>query len=243
LKEEMLKLINLQEIDSEISGFDADIASKQQIIAERKQSIEDKQAAITACQQKSESLEQLRRDTNAEHEDAGTRIKERLNKMMQVQTSREHQALLKEIEENKKLLKETEEKTLQIMEQIEQVKAEAEELENLCSGEQKLLEEETEQVDKEIKKIDANRKKVAAKRAALAEELQGSMLKRYNKLLVKRDGIAVVPIIEAVCQGCFMTVPPQQFNEIRKGEKLHVCPNCQRVLYFKEKQEAEAVEE
>lgn len=242
MKEEIVKLINLQEIDSEIAGFDTDIAKKQQIIADREQSIQEKKEAITGCQEKTEALLQQQRDTNAEHEDAGTRIKDRQNKMMQVQTSREHQALLKEIEENKKLLKETEESVLQIMEQIEAVKVEAAELENLCSGEKELLEEETVAVEKEIKKIDTTRKKVANKRTALSEDLKATSLKRYNKLLIKRDGLGVVPTIERVCQGCFMTVPPQQFNEIRKGDKLNVCPNCQRILYYKVKEEEVADE-
>lgn len=243
MKEEIQKLIDLQEIDSEIAGFDTAIASKEQILVDREQSIEEKTAAIAACHEKTESLLQLQRETAAENEDAGGRIKDRQNKMMQVQTSREHQALLKEIEENKRLLKETEEKGLLIMEQIEAVQAEAEELENLCSGEKKLLEEEKTDVEKEIKKIDANRKKVNGKRETLAEELKAVSLKRYNMLLKKRDGLAVVPAIDSVCQGCFMTIPPQQFNEIRKGDKLNLCPNCQRILYYRVKEEEVVVEE
>ncbi|MBM9514223.1 zinc ribbon domain-containing protein [Desulfogranum marinum] len=242
MKEEIEKLINLQAIDSEIAGFDTDIAEKQQIITDREKSIQEKKEAIAACLEKTEALLQQQRDTNAENEDAGTRIKDRQNKMMQVQTSREHQALLKEIEENKKLLKETDEKVLNIMEQIEAVKLEATELENLCSGEKELLEEETAAVEKEIKKIDTTRKKVASQRDTLSEDLQAKSLKRYNMLLKKRDGLAVVPAIERVCQGCFMAVPPQQFNEIRKGDKLNLCPNCQRILYYKVKEEEVAVE-
>ncbi len=238
MKEELVKLISLQEIDTEISGFNSDIALKQKTITDREQSIAEKEAAIIACKEKNTALQQQQLDNNTENEDAGIRIKDRQNKMMQVQTSREHQALLKEIEENKKLLKETEEKVLQIMEQIEQLKVEEEELENICAGEKKLLEEEIAQVEKAVKKIDNTRKRVTSKRGKLAEELQGSHLKRYNMLLKKRDGIAVVPTIEAVCQGCFMMVPPQQFNEIRKGNKMNLCPNCQRILYFKEKEEA-----
>ncbi|WP_028585918.1 zinc ribbon domain-containing protein [Desulfogranum mediterraneum] len=242
MKEEIIKLINLQEIDTEIAGFNSAIARKQKTITDREQSILEKEEAIAGCQRKDEALQQLQRDTALENEDAAARIKDRQNKMMQVQTSREHQALLKEIEENKKLLKETEEKTLQIMEQLEQLAAETAELENLCKGEKELLKEEMAQVEKEIKKIDSTRKKVTTKHGVLAEELSQAHMKRYNMLLKKRDNLAVVPVIESVCQGCFMTIPPQQFNEVRKGNKLNLCPNCQRMLYFKEKQAPEEVE-
>ena len=106
MKEELLKLINLQAIDSEIAGFDHAIANHRTTIANREQSIADKEEAIVALKNRIELLNQKQRETRAEHEDAGARVKDRQNKMMQVQTSREHQALLKEIEDNKKLLKE-----------------------------------------------------------------------------------------------------------------------------------------
>jgi predicted nucleic acid-binding Zn-ribbon protein len=34
-----------------------------------------------------------------------------------------------------------------------------------------------------------------------------------------------------------MAIPPQQFNEIRKGERLHLCPTCQRILYYREEEQ------
>ena len=104
MKEELQKLINLQAIDSEIAGFDHAIANHRTTIANREQSIADKEEAIVALKNRIELLNQKQRETRAEHEDAGARVKDRQNKMMQVQTSREHQALLKEIEENKRLI-------------------------------------------------------------------------------------------------------------------------------------------
>jgi uncharacterized protein len=131
LKEEIFKLIKLQAIDSEIAGFDRIIANQQAVIAGREKAIAEKQEAIINFRGKIELLNQKQRETKAEHDDAGIRVKDRQNKMMQVQTSREHQALLKEIEENKKLLKETEDRVLLFLEQIEQLEKEVEALENL----------------------------------------------------------------------------------------------------------------
>ena len=48
-----------------------------------------------------------------------SRIKERQAKMMQVQTNREYQSLLKEIEDGKKSIKEKEEEVVRIMEASE----------------------------------------------------------------------------------------------------------------------------
>jgi len=241
LNEEISKLIDLQGIDSEIDGFDQEINAKEQEITTREQSISDKEAGIGRCKEQVAELEQAQRDLKSELEDAQGRIKDRQNKMMQVQTSREHQAILKEIEENKKLIKANEEKLLQIMEQIEQLEKEAEELGNLCTGEKKLLTEESGEVKKAIDKINSRKKTVIGKREALAPELRPGTLQRYDILREKRNGSAVVPTKNGVCQGCFMTIPPQQDNEVRKGEKLNFCPTCQRILYYPE-EEAQSVD-
>lgn len=232
MNDEISKLIDLQGIDSELDGFDQEIKAREQEVVAREQAIADKEAEISRLKAQAEDLAQSQRDLKAELEDAQARIKDRQNKMMQVQTSREHQALLKEIEENKRLIKANEDKTLQIMEQIEEIEKSAVELLSLCVGEREILIEETENAKKAVSKIALRKKSVLERRSALAPELRPATLKRYDMLRQKRSGAAVVPTKNGTCQGCFMALPPQQDNEIRKGEKLNFCPTCQRILYY-----------
>jgi len=241
LKEDISVLIALQKLDTELSGFDRKIEEKKQELTEREQAIADKEALAGQCREKAAELEQSRRDIKAGSEDAAERIKDRQSKMMQVQTSREHQALLKEIEEAKKTIKDSEEQQLQVMEQVEAEEAKAKELENLCTGEKKLLAEETGKVEKAIEKLNGRRLSVQDKRDKLAKKVSSSWVKRYDKLLKKRDGLAVVRVIDAVCQGCFMTIPPQKYNDICLGEQIFTCPTCQRTLYYlPQEEEADA---
>lgn len=237
MNEEISNLIDLQSVDSEIDGFDRAIEEKQLEVTAREQAIADKENKISQCLEKTEELGQRQLEMNEGLEGAKTRIKESQNKMMQVQTSREHQALLKEIEDNKKLIKNHEEQILSIMEQIEQLKNEAEELENLCKGERKLLVDGQKNVEEAVKKINSRKKTILSKREEITPKLRPTTLKRYTMLRDKRNGNAVVLTVNGVCQGCFMAIPPQQFNEVRKGDKLNFCPTCQRILYFEEEAE------
>ncbi|MCI5132278.1 MAG: hypothetical protein D3904_12345 [Candidatus Electrothrix sp. EH2] len=241
MKEDISVLIALQELDTKLSGFNRKIEEKQQELTEREQAIAEKEAFAEQCREKAMELEQSRRDIKAGSEEAAERIKDRQSKMMQVQTSREHQALLKEIEEAKKTIKDAEEQQLQVMELVEAEEAKAKELENLCTGERKILTEETGKVEKAIEKLNKQRLAVQEQRDKMAQNVPASRLKRYDKLLKKREGLAVVRVIDAVCQGCFMTIPPQKYNEICLGEKIHSCPTCQRTLYYlPEPEEADA---
>ena len=241
MKEDISVLIALQELDTELSGFDRRIEEKKQELTAREQTIAEKEALADQCREKAAELKQSQRDIKAGSEDAAERIKNRQSKMMQVQTSREHQALLKEIEDAKNTIKDFEEQLLQLMEQAEAEEVKAKELENLCSGERELLAEETATVEKAVEELNDQRSSVQEQRDKLAQNVPSSLIKRYDKLLRKREGLAVVRVIDAVCQGCFMTIPPQKYNDIRLGEEIFSCPTCQRTLYYlPETEEADA---
>jgi predicted nucleic acid-binding Zn-ribbon protein len=239
LKEEITKLIRLQAIDSEIAGFDKAIARHQAVVNKRKQAIEERQNTLAALREKIALLTEKQQATQTEHDEAGARVKDRQNKMMLVQTPREHQALLKEIEENKRLTKESEDKLLHLAEQLEQLEQDAATQDKLCSGEQDLLAEETGNADKAIRQLERDKKAVVGRREEEAATLESEYIKRYSLLLTRRRGLAVVPIHDNVCQGCYMALPPQQVNEVRKGDRINFCPTCQRILYYEEEQPLE----
>lgn len=239
MKEEMERLIDLQQIDSEIAGFDKAIAKCEDELAKREQSIEQKQEKLATLQAKIERLSEKQKENQEEHEQATARVKDRQNKMLLVQTSREHQALLKEIEENKKLAKDTEERALQFIEQLEQLGVEAKDLDNQCKGEQDLLKKEQQSSAKEIKRLATAKKSIEGERAAKVAAVQPNYIQRYTKLIARRSGLAVVAVQDSICLGCHMTLPPQQVNEVMKGDKLNICPTCQRILYFREEEDAQ----
>ena len=62
------------------------------------------------------------------------------------------------------------------------------------------------------------------------------LLKRYNKIKDFRDGVAVVPVKDGSCQGCFMSLMPQLFQEVRQNTEIYYCPHCNRIIYFKEQE-------
>ena len=49
-----------------------------------------------------------------------------------------------------------------------------------------------------------------------------------------RRGLAVVPVVKGVCQGCHMSIPPQLFNLLQRGTTMETCPTCNRIIYWSE---------
>jgi predicted nucleic acid-binding Zn-ribbon protein len=231
LNEDIKQLTELQVIDLEISMFDAAINAEQEALAKSEEAFNERQASIIELKEKIEAAEAQRRELEAELSDETSRIKERQFKMMQVQTNREYQSLLKEIEDGKKNMKEKEEEIVSIMETSEANSKIMAEQEDLTSEEQEALEEESAKAKKQSAKIERKKNKFVKKRKAMAKDIDTSVLRRYDMLRTRRNGKAVVGVINGVCQGCFMSIPPQHFNNILKGDMMLDCPTCQRILF------------
>ena len=234
---EIAQLVILQDIDLEIDTIDKEIKQEQEALDIRIKKLAEKETNINRLNEQIYELEKERRTLEDEMSDKMAHIKERQSKMMQVQTGREQTALLKEIEDAKKNAKDSEERIVTIMEKVEKLTAEVTEEKNLLKGEKELVAEETDNVRKTIEEINRGKKTKTATRNQQATEINDRLIKKYDMLRLRRNGLAVVNVNDGVCQGCFMSLPPQQFNTLLKGEKLQNCPTCQRMIYFKPAEE------
>jgi len=231
LNEEIKQLTELQVIDLEIAEFDAEINAETAKLTKSANAFNERQSLIEELKEKIEAAETQRRELEAKIADELSRIKERQSKMMQVQTNREYQSLLKEIEDGKKSIKEDEDEVVRIMETSEANAIIMAEQEILIKDEKKILTKESAKVKKHAGAIERKKSKMVTKRDAMAKDINTSALRKYDLLRTRRKGKAVVGVVNGVCQGCFMTIPPQHFNNILKGDSMLNCPTCQRILF------------
>ena len=231
MKEKIQQLIVLQEIDLEIDKIDGQIQGVQEVLDARIQDLAAKEELIASLTDSIDAQKGEIKTLELEMEEKTAQVRERQGKMMQVQTGREQTALLKEIEDAKKAAKENEDKIVDLMGKIEELGAEATKEKNLLKGEKKLVAEETETVRLNIEKINKQKKDKAETRAKQAATLPAPLLKKYEILRGCRNGLAMVNVLAGVCQGCFMTIPPQQFNLLLRGDQMYDCPTCQRIMY------------
>lgn len=240
MNEQIAQLVTLQALDLDIDKIDNEVKKEQEELDSRISTLATKETFIGELQEKITVLEKDRRTLEDEMTDKIAHVKERQSKMMQVQTGREQTALLKEIEDAKKSAKENEEKIVAIMEESETLTAQMEEEKNLLKGEKELLTDETEKVRKSIEKINKGKKQKDSARKTHSKDIKNGLLKKYDTLRERRNGLAVVNVLQGVCQGCFMAIPPQRFNMLLKGDQFFDCPTCQRIMYHEAPAEVEA---
>lgn len=232
MNELLAQLVSLQAIDLEIDQIDNAIKAEQDGLDQRISALAKREAFINELQEQISSQQKESRTLEGEMADKMDHVRDRQSKMMQVQTGREQTALLKEIEDAKKNAKENEERIMAIMLSIEKLATQIAEEKNLLKGEKELVAEETEKVRANIEIINKGKKEKDMQRNDQAGKIKATTLRKYDTLRQRRNGLAVINVVDGVCQGCFMAIPPQLFNRLLRGDELFDCPTCQRMIHY-----------
>jgi predicted nucleic acid-binding Zn-ribbon protein len=232
LREQLELLWELQKIDLELKSIkeEKDQYPKEMKKLDEKQKIEKER--IQKEKERVESLEKTRRQKEGHLNLEQEKIKRAEGRMSEVKTNKEYQALLSEIDAIKEANSRLEEEILQVLDEIDELK--------------KDLSKREKEVGTTLEKIETERKKLQEKmthdervwneqmerREVLSKEIESKLVKLYNTLKEKRQGVGVVNVKNETCQGCFVNVPPQMFIEVQKNNALIRCPNCNRILYW-----------
>jgi uncharacterized protein len=57
---------------------------------------------------------------------------------------------------------------------------------------------------------------------------------RYEFIRSRISNPVIVPVTQGICNGCHISIPPQSYIELQKGQQILSCPNCQRLIYWSE---------
>jgi predicted nucleic acid-binding Zn-ribbon protein len=182
-----------------------------------------------------EELEKERVRLEGELEMESERTKRSQLKLLEIKTNKEYQALLKEIEMGKEHSSQREEEIIKMLDEIDRLKTDYASTVERAHKERKEIEEEQEKVKEQMVTVEHNITHWHHNREGIVRELDPELLKRYTVLKERRNGIAVVLVKNEGCQGCYVNIPPQMYNEVQKNKEIIVCPNCHRILYWENK--------
>jgi uncharacterized protein len=229
---ELSQLIDLHELDKEISELDQQLQELPRELESRAQELAALEAERVAQLQKLEELQKRRREAEAEVTDLEEGITDSRKRLLTLKKDIEYKAMLKEIafKEDQRDQKET--RVLELMEAIESHnKSMAELLEKIQDGQEALAGREPE-VAVRVAQLQGERAKLENKRQGLRKTLPAPLLKRYEFINQRRNGGAIAEVRHGVCNGCHMNILPQQYIDLQKGVEILQCPHCQRILYW-----------
>ena len=234
LKAQIIGLVDLQEVDSEIYLLKNERAAKPIEIKAIESSFEAKKLNLATLEKRSLELQKQRKEKELELGSKEEGAKKLQGQLYSLKTNKEYQIMLQQIQDAKADGELVEEKILILFEETDKIKNEIG-LEFIkIKEEEKVFTEEKKNVQMRIAEIDERLAVLESKRKQLTPGLDLKFFSQYERILNSRDGLAIVSVIDNSCSGCNMNVPPQVINLIKMYESIVTCEVCNRILYIKE---------
>jgi hypothetical protein len=230
---ELLKrLQNVDRIIRKIENIKLDFPIKikqlEKELERREQRLEKEKAAL-------EEMKKVRRNKEQELKVEMERLQKSQDKLLSVKTNKEYQAVLKEVDGIKRNNSDLETEILICMEKVDNLAYEIKEKDIQCQKWIQEFEKQKKVLKAEIEKSNLELENQQKLRIETVKKVHPDLIKKYEVLIEKRHGLAVVPIQDGFCQGCNINIPPQKFLEIQKNNNTIMnCPFCNRILYFDE---------
>lgn len=231
---ELARLQQVQELDTRIFALREQVENhplKEEVAALR----EEEEACARALGEAESSLEESgkkQKRLEAEVQGVDEKLAREEEKLFggRVTNPKELRGLQAEVRSLKRKKDELETELLEEMERQDEIRSRVEGLRarrnELLAG----IEEREGTLHAELEKLQGELDELERERKELAGSIEDELLELYEKLLAGKQNLAVVKVIEGICQGCRVELPGKEYDRFLRSEGIFRCPNCGRIL-------------
>lgn len=231
MKDQVLLLMKLQEVDFRRGQHQVEEKALPERLQIAEQVFQKKKEDLAQLQAKSSEMDKGRRDKEIDLKVQEEQVIKLRDRLIKLKTNEEYKANLKEIENAKVRKGELEESLLVSMEEGENLKKEIVARAQGVTEAEQLFQSEKEKIEQALKMLSVTASSIEAEWVSLSEMSDKNILEDYKKLIIKRKGLAVVPLNGNICGGCHFSLPPQVVAQVKTGDKILTCTYCHRMLY------------
>lgn len=234
LKSQIISLVKLQTVDSEIYALQAEKVRRPLEIKNLEALFEEKKQKLADLEKVSLDLQKQRKERELDLASKDDGLKKLQTQLYSLKTNKEYQAMLQQINDAKTDASVIEDKILQLFDQADKAKSDIDKEKQRLKEEEGVFFQEKNKIETRIKEIDDRLAQLQAQRQQVMPEIDPKIIAQYDRILANRDGLAIVSVKDNSCQGCNMFVPPQVINLIKMYERIITCEVCNRILYIED---------
>lgn len=230
--EQIRFLIKLQVVDKTLFTLVTEQESIPLRLAEL--SLEEDRLAQSLATASAE-LEQVagrRKALESEVETVRQRMRKAESRLMGSKTQREYKAATAEIEEARDGIKGSEDLLMELMERQEALERQVKSVSEQHAVAVAKVAAQRDELSRRAQEVGKVVQELMGERKGLAEVVEASLLKEYDFIRQRKQGVALAPVSNGTCMACHMDIPPQQFNELQRLDKIMACQSCKRLLYW-----------
>ncbi len=226
---EILK--ELQKIDSQIFKIKQDLVAKPKKIAVLEQDFEGLTGSLKDLDAQLKKIQMEHKEKDLELQTKEASVEKHISQLPLIKTNKEYNALQLEIEKSKADNSLLEEQIILLLDKIDTLKASVAKEKQVLAEEEKRLNSAKAAVVVEIKLLEDEINKLNVQRKTVVPaDFNPEVIDLYERIRENRGEIAIVPVKNGACTGCFMNLRAQVLNELSLG-KLLTCETCSRLLY------------
>ncbi len=241
------QLLELQKVDDSIHVVNEELKKaplELQSLEERFSVMDAKRSKVV---EKITHIQEQQKRISFEIDEDVTRIKKSKNKLMQVANQREYHAMMREMDSMEKVNRMREEEKVVLAEEMQSQEDYLAEIDRDYLALKAELEVRREGLQERIENGKEKLSNLEHDRDSVKSEVDEHVSKRYEFIRDRLEHPVIVSVEAGVCSGCNISIPPQSFIELQRGQQILSCPNCQRLMYwcehFKRPEEVVAVVE
>ncbi len=234
-------LLELQELDQEIIELNAQLARYPAIWEETKQKMTRRKAAFDSAEAEKTAHQNERQRAEQKLRVYSEDLRRAQVKAATIKTSKEYEAINKQIEATKLRIAEVEERGVALIDQqaaideaVKKARTEYEEMAGFYKTEKARIREQFNEKKSRVDELEVAKKEIAGR-------LTSEMLETYERISRRHPGTAVVPVRSGSCTGCHFSLLPDSLVQVHRQETLVHCPNCGRLLSHDEEHVEEEV--
>ncbi len=232
LREQLLLLEKLQQIDHEIDQHQSDLARLPLEVQDIARNLVVIRREVSEAREKLTSIEKDLRKKEQDLAVEQEKIKRSERRLLSIKNQKEYNALSREVKLGKKVVGEIEDAILGFMTEIEAINKTLDRKDREYEGLEKSLLEKKAEMEAITAKAKTALISLTAEQQKISEGVDQEFLKKYQTVK-KARGNAVVELQSGSCGGCHISIPPQLNIRILKQIEIVLCPNCNRILYVK----------
>jgi predicted nucleic acid-binding Zn-ribbon protein len=225
-------LKNAQDLDREIyqSGQRLQLIPEER--AKLKQEFDAEKARLNELEQTLRKLQLSQKDKEGQLASKESNVKKLDGQLSQVKTNKEYAALQQEIASLKADNSVLEEEIIKVFDEVEAAEEEVKkEKDRLKQIEKEVAVKESELAHAE-KNLAGQVTELKSKRAEIMGKVDREIRELYDLIVSKKQGLALVRVTGESCTACQLQLRPQVINELRGADRIVICENCSRILYY-----------
>ena len=230
--EQIRFLIKLQAVDKTLFGLTQEQETIPLRLAELSLDQDRLGQALAAASADLEQVAAQRRELEASVEAVRQRMRKAESRLMGAKTQREYKAATAEIEEARDSVKGSEDLLLELMERHEALQRQVKSISEQHAVASAKVEAQRQELSRRAQEVGKLVTELDSERQELAKVVEETLLKEYDFIRKRKQGVALAPVSNGTCLACHMDIPPQQFNELQRLDKIMACQSCKRLLYW-----------